>query len=562
MHARLRRPAVALLATTLTAGALGFMPAAQAADGTLAGTVTAPGGLLLDDVRVELYQRDVEDGRWRETGDFTDTVDGTYSFSVPEGQYAVGFDDYTDVYAAEFYNNADIVEDAAPVSVPGTTLATELAPAAHVTGTVLDEVGDPLGEVTVVAYRPVVVDGYTEYRQVGFDQTASVVNPGTYNIGGLPGGDYIIEFEAYAAQGMHDYAIEYYDDKPNRYVADPVTVADGITEPGIDAQLELDSQISGVVDDTVDGTPADNGTVVVYTKVGGDYLEIEEVDIASDGTYVVDGLAADTYYLRFRADVAGGQAQEYWDDQSSVLTATGIELGLGETEGAISPVLVLGQNQTPSLQPVTAPAIAGTLQVGSPLTASPGTWSPAPTSVRYSWFADGVVRQDSSSAVYVPVAADLGKQIAVDVYVTATGYGTSRGSAVASGLVVPAPVPPAPPVVTPPVVTPPVVTPPVVTPPAPVVDVPTALAKALAEVKVTGKPKVGRTLKVSNVDLDLRTAVTYRFQWYAGAKKIKKATKSKLKVLKAMKGKKVSVKVTGTAGSTTKSIKIKVGKVR
>ena len=113
-----------------------------------------------------------------------------------------------------------------------------------------------------------------------------------------------------------------------------------------------------------------------------------------------------------------------------------------------------------------------------------------------------------------------------------------------------------------PVVTPPVVTPPVVTPPAPVVDLPTALAKALAAVTVTGKPKVGKTLKVANLDLDVRTAVTYKFQWFAGTKKIKKATKSKLKVIRAMKGKKLSVKVTGKVGATSKSRKIKVGKVR
>ena len=79
---------------------------------------------------------------------------------------------------------------------------------------------------------------------------------------------------------------------------------------------------------------------------------------------------------------------------------------------------------------------------------------------------------------------------------------------------------------------------------------------------MTGKPKVGKTLKVANLDLDVRTAVTYKFQWFAGTKKITKATKSKLKVVRSMKGKKLSVKVTGKAGATSKSVKIKVGKVR
>jgi hypothetical protein len=558
MSARLRRPAVALITTTLAASVLAIAPAASAVDGTLSGTVTGPGGALLGDVRVELYQFDTEDGRWRDTGDFTDTgSDGAYTFSVPEGEYAVGFDDYTDTYAAEFYNDADVVEDADPVTVPGAPLATALVPAAHVTGTVLYPNGDPLTFATVVAYRPVVVDGETEYRQVGFDHTAGFFNPdalpGSYDIGGLPGGDYLIEFEAYAPQGMHAYAIEYYDNAPNRYVADG-----GTPDVPIDAQLELDSEISGVVYDTTSSTPADNGTAVVYAKVDDAYLEIEEVDVQSDGSYVIDGLSADTYYVRFRADVAGGRAQEYWDDQPSVLTATGIELGVGETEGAISPVLAFGQNQSPSLQPVTDPTISGTPQVGSTLTASPGTWSPSPTSIRYAWFAGGEIRQDTSSNTYVPVVADIGREISVDVYVTATGYDTSRGSAVASGVVVPAPTPP---VVTTPVVVPPVVTPPVFTPP--VVDVAAGLAAVLKGVDTSGKPKVGRTIKVTGLEAMFRasTAVSYKFQWYAGTKKIKKATKSKLKVTKAMKGKKLAVKVTATAASTSRSVKLKVGKV-
>ena len=92
---------------------------------------------------------------------------------------------------------------------------------------------------------------------------------------------------------------------------------------------------------------------------------------------------------------------------------------------------------------------------------------------------------------------------------------------------------------------------------------PTALAALVATLDVTGKPKVGKTLKLTGLDKLLRaTGVTYKFQWLAGSKKIKKATKSKLKVTQAMKGKKISVKVTAKAASSSKTVKIKVGKVR
>ena len=123
-----------------------------------------------------------------------------------------------------------------------------------------------------------------------------------------------------------------------------------------------------------------------------------------------------------------------------------------------------------------------------------------------------------------------------------------------------------PPAVTPPVeppppaAAPPAAAPPVVAPPA--VDVPTALATALAALRVSGRPRVGRTVKVTGLDRGLRTAVTYRFQWYAGAKRIKKATRSRLGVTAAMKRTKLSVKVTGTVGSTSRSVRLTAGKVR
>ena len=80
---------------------------------------------------------------------------------------------------------------------------------------------------------------------------------------------------------------------------------------------------------------------------------------------------------------------------------------------------------------------------------------------------------------------------------------------------------------------------------------------------VAGALKVGSTLKLKNYQaLVSRSTVSYTFQWYAGSKKIKKATKTKLKVTRSLKGKKISVKVTATSGTTAKTVKVKVGTIR
>ena len=204
---------------------------------------------------------------------------------------------------------------------------------------------------------------------------------------------------------------------------------------------------------------------------------------------------------------------------------------------------------------VTAPVISGAPQVGSPLTSSPGTWTPTPSLVEYYWVADDELLQGGTSATYVPTPADLGKVITVYVNASAEGYDYGFSMAVASGPVAAASVPPV--VVAPPVVT----TPPVVTPPA---APGTALASILKGLDIAGAPKVGSTVKITGLDTVFRTAtpVTYTFQWYAGSAKIKKATKSKLKITSAMKGKKISVKVTATATGTKASKKLILGKAR
>jgi hypothetical protein len=195
------------------------------------------------------------------------------------------------------------------------------------------------------------------------------------------------------------------------------------------------------------------------------------------------------------------------------------------------------------------PTVSGAPVVGSTLTASVGSWTPTPTEYYFSWLRDGDFIDGAYGSTYVPTAADVGKTITVLVTAAAdgwwNGYAESAPTAPVTAAVAPVPTP----------------TP---TIPTPTVDVPAGLAAILGGLDVAGKPKVGKTVKVTGLDKLLRssTAVSYKFQWFAGKKKVKKATKSKLKVTRAMKGKKLSVKVTATAASTSKSVRLKVGKVR
>ncbi len=539
MHARLRRPAVALLTTTLAAGVLGVAPAAHSVLGTtISGTVSGTEGPL-EGIEIELFK--VEGDGWSETEDvtFTDAA-GHYSIDVSPGDYRLRFDGDYD-HAFEFYPDADTVEEADTVAVPfnGNVVANAvLGAGARINGEVSGPDGAALDDVVVMAYQVVGAGPTADRRYVGFATTED----GAYEIRGLAGGTYAVEFDDVFGADTRTYADEWYDDQPHEYVAESVILADGGTRSAVDARLELDSVISGRITDA-DGKPADYAYADALVQVGDQWLRVRSGEADADGYYVIDGLAKGTYRVQLHADVAGRYVTEFWNDQPDVSSAEDIELGVDDSETDVD--AEVGEQVTPTVANLTPPVLTGTPQVGSPLTSTGGTWTPNPSSIEYFWVSGEEVLQSGSNATYVPKTADVGKVISVWVYASAPGFDYGFSHAAASGPVVAAPVPTPTPT------------------PAPTVDVPTALASLVATIDVAGKPKVGKTIKLTGLDKLLRsTGVSYKFQWFAGAKKIKKATKSKLKVTKAMKGKKISVKVTAKAASSSKSVKIKVGKVR
>ncbi|UDY24473.1 CHAP domain-containing protein [Nocardioides sp. Kera G14] len=84
-----------------------------------------------------------------------------------------------------------------------------------------------------------------------------------------------------------------------------------------------------------------------------------------------------------------------------------------------------------------APSIAGTPTVGVALTAKVGTWSPAPTSYGYQWYAAGVAIPGATTATFTPAAAQLGKALQVRVTAAHAGYATAASSSAASAAVLP-----------------------------------------------------------------------------------------------------------------------------
>ena len=80
--------------------------------------------------------------------------------------------------------------------------------------------------------------------------------------------------------------------------------------------------------------------------------------------------------------------------------------------------------------------------------------------------------------------------------------------------------------------------------------------------KVAGTLTVGSKIRVKKYQATVIGGTpTYKFQWYADNAKIKKATKQSLLITKAMKGKKLKVKVTAVVAAVAKSLVVKAGRV-
>jgi hypothetical protein len=225
-------------------------------------------------------------------------------------------------------------------------------------------------------------------------------------------------------------------------------------------------------------------------------LQVNYVEQPSD--YLNGGNAANAYKV---ANPNGGAS----------LSLTQYAVG-DEARAALKGVLVTPSKVKPvddtapkAFSTASIPTISGTVRVGKTLTANAGAWTPSPT-LRYQWYANGATIKNATAKTFKLTTAQLGKKISVKVTGTKSGYTTTAKTSRQTAKV-------------------------------------TATFTKAAKPKISGTAKVGKTLKVKVGTW--KPKPKYSYQWYANGKKIKKATKSTLKLTRALKGKKITVKVTG-----------------
>jgi hypothetical protein len=154
------------------------------------------------------------------------------------------------------------------------------------------------------------------------------------------------------------------------------------------------------------------------------------------------------------------------------------------------------------------PTITGTAKVGSTLAAKPGTWGPAPVTLKYQPISNGASISGATASTYKISGSFAGKKITVTVTGSKTGYTTvARTSAATTSVAAGSLVPQTP--------------------------------------SISGRAKVGSTLK-ANPGTWAPAPVTLKYQWKANGAAISGATGKSWTITSGAKGKRITVTVTGS----------------
>lgn len=322
--------------------------------GKLRGRVTDPAGAPLPEVDVHLYGFIPAANQWLELPGTRTNEDGDYEFtSLEAGGYRLKFsmDLYSPApYAPEFYDNAATLESATTVTVTNgvvvDNLNAQLQPYGQITGRVTNVTGQPLPATDILVYEYLPESAAWNHFTVVYPSAT-----GHYTVTGLNNGSYTLEFRPQCCPVR--YQGEFYNDVATLTAATPIPVQVGQVVSGINAQLHRFGEIRGRVTGT-DGAGLANVAVTLLRRSddpsGSSWTETGYIETNSDGTYLLEGLASNTYLVRFNTNRLAGYVPSYWQNTLDETLATPISVTLNSQITNINAQLVKGGSLSGNLR--------------------------------------------------------------------------------------------------------------------------------------------------------------------------------------------------------------------
>jgi hypothetical protein len=291
-------------------------------------------------------------------------ANGEYTISsLASGDYVVEFNgtvcpggtSCATEYVTQYWDDKPFTQEAEEVSVtagPTADVDAELEVGGKVTGTVTSEPTDaPVKGGEVCAYEELSATELPVAKCVITDSS------GEYQLGGLAGGTYLVEFNGYVCTGgrggecVKEYVTQYWQDKAGFREATKVSVSAAATVSGVDATLVVGAQIKGSVTDATSHDAVAKTEVCPYEKISSeDYVPLRCVLTNEAGEYTVGGLAGGEYVVAFNGRlcrVPHGECvkeyvTQYWDARELFREAERVALAVGEAKSGVDAALVVG----------------------------------------------------------------------------------------------------------------------------------------------------------------------------------------------------------------------------
>ena len=311
---------------TLAAGQQkGGIVVALAVGASISGKVSLPAGVTLPaNYAVSVYAYDAASGNSGSSAASTAVAsDGTYSLTrLKPGRYKLQFaPPWGTNLLSQWYRAKDGFSTADAITLTAgqkkTGADVTLAASASLSG----KVTFPAGVDTSVGYTQV----YVLSLSGSYVASASVRSDGTFSVGGLTGGTYKLEFSS----SGRDVLNEWYNDATDAASATPISLSAGQSKTDVNVTLARGASISGYVAGA-DGGALAAISVLLYQKSGGEWNWRNSVTTDAKGAYAFSGLVAGDYTLRFVPPSGRGLLGEWWNDKSTMSSASTITLAASQ----------------------------------------------------------------------------------------------------------------------------------------------------------------------------------------------------------------------------------------
>lgn len=284
--------------------------------------------------------------------------DGRYRFEhIPPGDYRVVFLPSSAELAPQWFNAVNAESEATPIAVSVNTASGGVDArlrrvGASISGKVTTGDGGAIpGRAWVFLSRP---DGY----HVG---NALIASDGSYLLADLEPGNYRLEI------WLDDpYLKIWYPGATDEVDASIVSVGLGQSRTGIDAVVPVGAAISGTVT-AGDGSPLPAG---VSVRTWNESVSTwDQTEVAADGRYRLDGLAAGTYAVMVE-DPSGRLIRCWYPGVTDEASASGITLRAGEVRSGVdlavptSTVALTGKIATSDGRPLPTDIVASLMRPG------------------------------------------------------------------------------------------------------------------------------------------------------------------------------------------------------